>query len=112
MKPGAWSRWFVHLDGDEASCRFHLHEANVWDPDGSNPRFQNPYKPPTPDMADVTPIMSGTVDFTGDVTAEMPKRYLGKVDEVADLRDAWAWALAQARQHMLDQGGYVDWMPV
>jgi hypothetical protein len=63
-------------------------------------------------MADVTPIVFGTVDYTGDVRAQMPERYLGKVDDVLALQEALQWALAQARLLIIDQGGYVDWDPL
>jgi hypothetical protein len=109
QSPGLWSRWFVHLEGDGFEVSFRLHEANVWNLDGSHPQFQDPHKVPTPDMADVVPIVFGKVDYTGDVNAEMPARYLGKVDDVTTLQEALRWALAQARLLMLDEGGYVDW---
>lgn len=111
--PGPWSSRFVGLDGDDQQVAFKLHEANVWDTSsGANPKFPNPGQAPTPDMADATPSVSGTVDFTGDVIAEVARRYLGKVDDVFEVQEALNWALNEARRLMIDEGGYVDWTAI
>lgn len=88
-KPAAatdcWT-WSAELDGDAEACRFRLHR-------------------------DGTLLLSGSITaLDGATTAELHDQRLGEgPHDVAELSTAWLWALAECRELMQAEGGYVDW---
>lgn len=83
----SWT-WTVGLDGDAEQCWFEI-------------------------CRDDLRLLSGTIAAAdGATTAELHDRRMGETPhDVAELHAAWLWALEQARELMLAEGGSVDWQP-
>jgi hypothetical protein len=82
-----WS-WSVELEGDADACRFRLQRDGLL-------------------------LLSGSIAaLDGATTAELHDQRIGETPhDVAEIHDAWQWALNCCRELMLGLDGYVDWKP-
>jgi hypothetical protein len=80
--------WTVELDGTADECRFRV-------------------------LRDGALLLSGNIAaLDGATTAELHDHRMGETPhDVAELHDAWQYALAEARQLMLALDGQVSWRP-